>query len=263
MPDILEERFASVFGGFTVRWTLDRPEAMNAFTRAMLTELDERVAGLESGASSARALVITGSGRAFSAGADLKERATMQSEEVRAFLAKIGAVFRRLERLPLPTIAALNGFAFGGGLELALCCDLRVASADALLGLTETSLGIIPGAGGTQRLTRTIGMARAKELIFSARRIDAATAAALGLVNRVLPANELWSGTLALAEEMNRNAPLAIAAAKAAIQEGQSQDLDAALFTERKHYEKTIPTADRVEALTAFREKRDPVFQGR
>lgn len=239
---------------------LNRPDALNALSRELLGEIESAVRTLS--IEPPRALILTGSGRSFSTGADLKERATMNPAEVRDFLLRVGAVFSRIETLGCPVICAINGFAFGGGLELALCADLRIASEDAQMGLTETSLGIIPGAGGTQRLTRLIGPSKAKLLIFTARKINAAEAARLGIVDLVVPADGLVSAATDLALEAAKNAPIAVRQAKFAINAATEVDLATGLAVERNAYEITIPTKDRVEALAAFREKRPPVFTG-
>ncbi len=234
---------------------------MNAFSSQLVAELERAVASLEKDRD-VRALVLTGAGRAFSAGADLKERATMNRTEVEEFLTRVGRLFRIVETLPFPTIASINGFAFGGGLELALCFDLRIAARSAQLGLTETSLGIIPGAGGTQRLARAIGVPRAKEMILTARRISAERALELELVHEVVEDGALEERASALALEVTRNAPIALAAAKWAIDSGRHLPLDEALAVERTAYARTLDTKDRVEALAAFREKRPPIFTG-
>jgi enoyl-CoA hydratase/carnithine racemase len=208
---------------------------------------------------------VTGAGeRAFCAGADLKERAGFSEAQTRAYVARIGDTFSALAALPQPSIAAINGLAFGGGLELALACDLRVASASATMGLTETSLAIIPGAGGTQRLPAVVGLARAKELIFTARRIDAASALRIGLVNAVVEPAALRDAALALAGEIAANGPLAVTAAKAALDlSSRAAPLHERLAGERALYlERILPSRDRLEALAAFREKRKAVWKG-
>ncbi|MBI3395331.1 MAG: enoyl-CoA hydratase/isomerase family protein, partial [Spirochaetia bacterium] len=189
-------------------------------------------------------------------------RATMQPEEVRTFLDRVGILFSLIETAPFPVIAAVNGHALGGGLELALACDFRLAADDAQLGLTETSLGIIPGAGGTQRLTRIAGIATAKELILTAKKISGTVARDKGIVHEALPVTELLSRAKGLAAEIAANAPVAVAQAKFAVDRGFDTDLGTGLAIERKAYEVTLPTSDRVEALTAFKEKRRPVFKG-
>ena len=249
--------------GHVVTVTLCRPDAANAIDRAMLDALDEVVASLRAD-EDARAVIVTGAGpKAFCAGADLKERAGMGDDEVRSHVDRIRASVDGVACLPMPTIAAINGAAFGGGLELALACDLRIASETAHMGLTETSLAIIPGGGGTQRLPRLIGPARAKELIFTAARIDAGRAASLGLVNEVVAADALAGRARELAEAIAANGPIAVRAAKEAIDRGSALDLSEALALEGELYARTIETEDRAEGLTAFREKRPPTYRGR
>lgn len=247
--------------------TLNRPEAMNCFNSELLAALAEvvREADFDTGI---RCLIITGAGvedpkkAAFSTGADLRERKTMTQDQVRRFISTIRNTFTAVEQVRMPAIAAINGFAFGGGLELALACDIRIASSAAIMGLTETSLAIIPGAGGTQRLPRIIGVAKAKELIFTARRIDAQTALEIGLVNRVVEPEQLMPAAMEMAREIARNGPIGVAQAKFAINYGMEASLGVALPLESKAYEATIPTKDRLEALAAFTEKRKPVFTG-
>jgi enoyl-CoA hydratase/carnithine racemase len=192
----------------------------------------------------------------------LRERRTMTPDQVRRYIFTIRNTFTAVEQVRVPVIAAINGFAFGGGMELALACDLRIASSTAVMGFTETSLAIIPGAGGTQRLPRIIGVAGAKELIFTARRIDAQTALEIGLVNRVVEPDRLMPAALELAGEIAKNGPIGVAQAKFAINYGIEASLGVALPLESKAYEATIPTKDRLEALAAFAEKRKPVFKG-
>ena len=186
----------------------------------------------------------------------------MSQDQVRRFIFTIRNTFTAVEQVRVPVIAAINGFAFGGGMELALACDIRIASSNAVMGLTETSLAIIPGAGGTQRLPRIIGIAKAKELIFTARRIDAKTALDIGLVNRVVEPDQLHPASLEMAREIAKNGPIGVAQAKFAINNGTEASLGVALPLESKAYEVTIPTKDRLEALEAFAEKRKPVFKG-
>ena len=247
--------------------TLNRPEAMNCFNFDLLAALSEMVREANFD-TSLRCIVITGRSAddpkkvSFSTGADLKERRTLTPDQVRRFIFTIRDTFTAVEQVRVPVIAAINGFAFGGGLELALACDLRIAASNAVMGLTETSLAIIPGAGGSQRLPRIVGIARAKELIFTARRIDAATALGMGLVNRVVEPPELMPAALKLAREIAKNGPVGVAQAKFAINYGMEASLGVALPLESKAYEVTIPTKDRLEALAAFAEKRKPVFKG-
>lgn len=247
--------------------TLNRPEAMNCFNFDLLGALGDAVreANFDPGL---RCLIITGAPAdnpkkaSFSTGADLIERRTMPPDQVRRFIFTIRNLFTSVEQLRVPVIAAINGFAFGGGTELALACDLRIAASNVVMGLTETSLAIIPGAGGTQRLPRIIGLAKAKELIYTARRINAQTALDIGLVNRVVEPEKLIEAACELAREIAANGPVAVAQAKFAINCGMDAPLSVALPLESKAYEITIPTKDRLEALAAFAEKRKPNFKG-
>jgi methylglutaconyl-CoA hydratase len=243
--------------------TLNRPDRMNALDLEGLAALRRALEDLYIDRN-VRAVIVTGAGeKAFCAGADLKERAGMAPDQVRRFLKHIREALVDLENLPKPVIAAINGVALGGGCELAMACDIRIAANTAILGLTETTLAIIPGGGGTQRLPRLVGKGRAKELIFTGRRIDAAEALAIGLVEEVVPAGELLACAVALALRIVENTgPIAVAQAKFAINQGMEVDLASGLAIEAKAYEVTIPTKDRVEALTAFGEKRKPVFMG-
>jgi methylglutaconyl-CoA hydratase len=214
-------------------------------------------------AGTARAVIFrSGVGGVFCAGADLKERAAMPPAAVAAFVHGIRAAFSAVADLPMPTIASVEGVALGGGMELALACDFRVAGAGASFGLTETRLAIIPGAGGTQRLPRLIGAAKAKELIFTARRLTAAQADAYGLLTTLVAAGGADAAAAALAAEVAANGPVAVRAAKAAIDRGGALDLASGLAVEALCYGQVIPTADRLEGLAAFAEKRPPVYKG-
>lgn len=243
-------------------WTIEGEARRNSISRAMLAELSvliERV----SREKSPRVVVLTGAGtKAFCAGADLKERASMSEGEVRHFLETLRQTFRAIELSDCVFIAAINGAAFGGGTELALSCDLRVAASSAELGLTEVKLGIIPGGGGTQRLPRLVGLAKAKELILTGRRVQAPEALDMGLVNEVSDSSVV-EAALRWARQISENAPIAVASAKHAVDEGYSLTLDDALALEQKHYAKTLGTEDRLEGLRAFAEKRSPVYRGR
>lgn len=248
--------------------TLNRPDAMNCFNFDLLAVLSDviREANFD---QELRCIIITGSRAgddpkkwSFSTGADLKERRTLTPDQVRRFIFTIRSTFTSVEQVRIPVIAAINGFAFGGGTELALSCDIRIASSNAIMGLTETSLAIIPGAGGTQRLPRIIGVARAKELIYTARRINAQTALDIGLVSRIVEPDKLMEAALELAREIAKNGPIGVAQAKFALNYGSEASLGVALPLESKAYEVTIPTKDRLEALAAFAEKRKPVFKG-
>jgi methylglutaconyl-CoA hydratase len=244
--------------------TMNRPDSMNAFDRPLVERIAEVGRRLENEASH-RAVVITGAGdKAFSAGADLKERRGMSEDRVRELLRFYRVAFAWLETHSRPVIAAINGVALGGGLEIALLADLRVAAPTAVLGLPETSLGIIPGAGGTQRLPRLLGEAKAKELILLGRRVEAPEALALGLVNRVSPAGkDVLEDTLEFIEPIRKGAPVAQSAALAAIDIAVSRPLDEGLTEELTLYERCLSTEYRREALEAFAEKRRPVFRGR
>lgn len=244
-------------------WTIDRPERFNALSRAVVRELGLLAREADTDRS-LRAVVLTGAGgKAFCAGADLKERKGMDMEEVRDFLSLYRVCFRDIEKLRVPVIAAIDGVAFGGGLELALACDLRVASRGAIVGLTETSLGIIPGAGGTQRLTRLIGPGKAKDLILFARRLDASAALALGVVEHVAAEGQsALDAALALAAPLEQAAPIAIGAALDAIDSATELSLEEGLSYERVCYERTLVSADRLEAIEAFNAKRKPAFKG-
>ncbi|MBI1753441.1 MAG: enoyl-CoA hydratase/isomerase family protein [Acidobacteria bacterium] len=241
---------------------LDRPAAKNALGRQLLREFRGAVQAL--GADQAARVVVVHSlvPGVFCAGADLKEREGMSQEEATGFVKGLRAAFTELAELPMPVLAALEGAAFGGGLELALAADLRVAGSETRLGLVETSLAIIPGAGGTQRLPRLIGASRAKELIFTARRLGAEEANRLGVVDRVVPAGQALESALALAREILPNGPIAVRMAKRAIQEGLALDMAAGLALEEACYAEILPTTDRLEGLAAFREKRKPRYKG-
>lgn len=243
--------------------TIQRPEVMNCLSFPTLRRLRALCHELAQD-SAVRAVVITGAGdKAFCAGADLKERRTMPMDLVPRFVLNIRRTMDDFAQLPMPTLAAINGVAFGGGTELLLAADLRLAAPHAQLGLTETSLAIIPGAGGTQRLPRLIGRARAKDLILTARRVGAEEAERIGLVNRIAPAGGLLDAAMELARQIADNGPVAVRAAKAAMDQGCEQPLEQGLETEARCYERVLPTQDRLEALAAFAEKRKPRFQGR
>jgi enoyl-CoA hydratase len=243
--------------------TLNKPDVLNCFNYDTLVQLGEVVAQVSTN-DDVRVVIFTGAGdKAFSAGADLKERKSLSEADVRRNVKKIRDVFQAVADLPQPTIAAINGFAFGGGFELLLACDFRISVEQANLGLTEVSWGIIPGAGGTQRLTRLIGEMKAKELILTARKISAYEAYHCGILTKVVSKNSLMSTCEMLAEEILQNAPIAVRQAKLAIQQGVGTDITTGLEIESQAYEVTIPTSDRLEALAAFSEKRKPVFTGK
>lgn len=252
--EVLEEGIAII--------TLDRQEAANSFSIQLLTELNDILAQLRN-QPTIRVVVVTGAGdKVFCAGADLKERQGMSAQQVKQVVSMIGSTVRQVEALPQPILAAINGVAVGGGLELALACDIRIASEQAKMGLTETSLGIIPGAGGTQRLPRLIGLGRAKELIYTARRISATEAYKYGLVEYVVPQAHLLDHALNIAVEIAKNAPLSLVQAKVAINQGVEVDLLTGLKIEELAYKELLHTGDRLEGLRAFQEKRKPQYTG-
>jgi enoyl-CoA hydratase/carnithine racemase len=254
---VVEER-----GDQVVVLTLNRPEVMNSFNFAMLKALQARFEAIRFDPG-VRVVIVTGAGKAFCAGADLKERATLSDSQVKEFILTIRNLFTLIESLPKPVIAAVNGVALGGGTELALACDLRVVSSAASMGLTETRLAIIPGAGGTQRLARLIGRGKAKELIFTGRRVDAAETLQIGLANRVAAPEALLDECRAMAAMICETGPIAIEQAKYAINHGLETDLHTGLAIESNAYWITIPTEDRLEGLAAFRDKRKPVYKGK
>lgn len=248
--------------GPVVILTLNRPDKMNALTFPALLMLREAIESVRFDPE-VRVVIVTGAGdKSFSAGADLKERASMTPVQVKEFIRTIRDTFTAIEDLGKPVIAAVNGVALGGGTELALACDIRLAADTATMGLTETGLGIIPGAGGTQRLPRLVGKGKAKELIFTARRVNSAEAKEIGLVEQVFPAERLLDEALAMATQIAQNGPIAVEQAKYAINAGSETDLKTGLLFESRAYDVIIPTSDRLEGLAAFREKRKPVYLG-
>jgi methylglutaconyl-CoA hydratase len=258
MTDLLVER-----RGTTAWVTLNRPDARNALSRAVNEELRERAMEFDED-DDVRAVVITGSGdKSFSAGADLKERRGLTPEESGHYVTAISHAITAWADMRKPTICALNGSAYGGGLELALACDFRIAAEGAELALTEVTLGIMPGAGGTQRLPRLIGEARAKEMILLGRRIGAARALEIGLVHQVAPRAGLDAAVQAVLAELAKCAPLSVRLAKAAIERGYGKSISEALDIERDCYDVTLFSEDRNEGLAAFAEGRPPKYVGR
>ena len=240
--------------------TLKRPEALNALSQSLLEELAE-IPELVQQDPEVRAVIFTGEGKAFAAGADLKEIAAIKDPFMGREYALFGQrVFAEIAALPVPTIAAINGYALGGGLELALACDLRVAAKTAKLGLPEVGLGLIPGFGGTQRLPRLIGRGRALDLIFTGRHVDAEEALFLGLVNRV--AEDALEEAKKLAQKILKNAPIALALAKESVVRGEGLDLAEALEIEADLFGYAAATEDMKEGVRAFLEKRPPSFKG-
>lgn len=252
-------------GGVISLLTLNRPQAANAMSRLFMQQLSDALTQLEADQET-RCLVITSaSPKVFSAGADLKERRTMTVDEAEATVVHLRETMQRVADLPMPVIASVSGVAVAGGLELALAADLRVANQSTVLGLVETSLGIVPGAGGTQRLSRLIGMSKAKELIFTASKIKATTALRMGLVDHVMSQNEeVLDKSLELAWTIAQNGPLAVRAAKEAMNQGiMAHSMEEALDIERINYQKVLTTEDRLEGLAAFAEKRKPHYKGK
>jgi len=244
--------------------TLNRPERANAFTSEMARELIAVFQALEAEPSLYRCVVITGAGeRAFCAGADLKERNGMTDAEFSAQHYLYERMARAVLACPPPLLGAINGAAFAGGLELALCCDFAYASETARFALTEVTLGIMPGAGGTQNLPRTIGERRAKEVILTGRPFSAQDALAWGMVNRLLPPAELLPAVLETARTIAGNAPLSVRQAKKSITQGLQMDRASGMLFEIEAYYQLIPTEDRSEGIRAFNEKRKPAFKGR
>lgn len=240
--------------------TLNRPATKNALGKQLMNDFRACLTELQFDAGARVVIVNSAVPGAFCSGADLKERVAMTPVEVASFVHGLRSSFTQLQNLPQPTIAAIDGAAFGGGLEMALSCDLRTAGKDAKLGLTETALAIIPGAGGTQRLSRLIGASKAKELVFTAKRMAAADAYAYGLVNYAC--DSALDKALQVAREIVPNGPVALRMAKKAIDLGLQGDLTSGMVVEELCYAQTIPTKDRLEGLAAFKEKRKPVYRG-
>lgn len=242
---------------------INRPKSLNALNPATVKEIASCLDEIQQDGS-IRCLIVTGEGdRAFVAGADISAMVTMTATEGHAFSALGLGVMRRLETLPIPVIAAVNGFALGGGTELALACDLIIAADKAKFGQPEINLGIIPGFGGTQRLARRIGLPRARELIYSGDMIDAETAFRMGLANKVVPLAELLNEAKALAHKLASKPPIAIHQAKMAINAGIDMDLDNGSRFENEAFALTFATEDKVEGMTAFLEKRTASFKGK
>ena len=237
--------------------TINRPAALNALNDQVIRELDEALDSID--LDSIRCLVVTGEGqKAFVAGADIGQMSGLSKAEGEAF-GKLGNdVFRKLETLPIPTIAAVCGFALGGGCELAMSCDIILASEKAKFGQPEVGLGITPGFGGTQRMARLIGMGRAKELLYTARKVKAPEALAIGLVQGVYPAEQLMEEALKMAQRIAGNAPIAVRACKKAVNDGLQVDMDRAVTVEEKLFGSCFETEDQKNAMSAFVEKRKP-----
>ncbi|XP_045790538.1 probable enoyl-CoA hydratase 2, mitochondrial [Trifolium pratense] len=241
---------------------LDRPEAKNAIGKEMLRGLSRVFELINQNSDVNVAMIRSSVPGVFCAGADLKERRTMNQSEVKLFVNSLRSTVSFLEEIRVPTIAIIEGVALGGGLEMALACDIRICGANALMGLPETGLAIIPGAGGTQRLPRLVGKAIAKDIIFTGRKINGIEALSMGLVNYCVAAGEAHSKALEIARDINQKGPVAIRMAKKAINEGMETDLTSALVLEEDCYDQVLNTKDRLEGLAAFAEKRKPRYTG-
>jgi len=241
--------------------TLNRPDVLNALDAATLTALAARSGEIARDAS-VRAVVVTGAGRAFAAGADIAAMRVLNPAEAEAFSRLGHAALASLEALAVPTIAAVNGFALGGGCELALACDWIYASSKARFGQPEVNLGLLPGFGGTSRMVRRVGIAWASELVLAGEPIDAETAQRIGLANRVFEPDALLDGALAIGEKIASKGPVAVAHAKRVMQEGQDADLRTAHALEQKAFGLVFASDDRSEGMDAFLAKRAAAFQG-
>ncbi len=242
--------------------TINRPEALNALNSTVISELEQLISEVEKDAELG-AFIITGEGRSFVAGADIGEQSTMDVAAGRKWGQRGSALFRRIEKLEFPTIAAVNGFALGGGCELALSCDIILASEKAKFGQPEVGLGITPGFSGTQRLPRRAGVAKAKELIFSGKMIKADEAKEIGLVNAVYAPEALMDGALEMAKSFTKNAPIAVKYAKACIDRGMQMDIDDGIAIENELFAMCFATADQKEGMGAFLEKRPAAFRNK
>ncbi len=240
--------------------TISRPEALNALNADLLNELG-RAASIIKEDSSIAVLIITGEGKAFVAGADIAAMKDMDSEEGRKWGELGSSVFRKIELLEIPVIAAVNGFALGGGCELAMCCDIRIASENAKFGQPEVSLGITPGYSGCVRLPRIVGPGKAKELIYTGDVITAGEAEKIGLVNKVVSADELMTTAKSLADKIVSRARLAVRYSKMAINRAVETDIDTAIAFENQVFGLCFSTSDQTEGMTAFIEKRKPAFK--
>ena len=243
--------------------TIDRERALNALNSEVLGELDAAIDAIDLDA--VRRLIITGAGqKSFVAGADIGEMSTLSKAEGEAFGKKGNDVFRKIEKLPIPVIAAVNGFALGGGCELSMSCDIRLASENAVFGQPETGLGITPGFGGTQRLARIIPVGKAKEMLYAGTKVKADEALSLGLVNAVYPSEELLPAAEKLAAKIARNAPIAVRASKKAVDEGLQVSIDEAIVIEEKLFGSCFETEDQRNGMAAFLNKeKAPAFQNK
>jgi len=236
--------------------TINRPEALNALNSEVLDELGNVIGGIDLGV--VRAVILTGAGeKSFVAGADIGEMSSLTKAQGEAFGKKGNDIFRQIETLPVPVIAAVNGFALGGGCEISMSCDIRICSDNAMFGQPEVGLGITPGFGGTQRLARTVGVGMAKQLIYTARNIKADEALRIGLVNAVYPQAELMEQAMKLATTIAANAPIAVRNCKKAINDGLQVDIDRALEIEEKLFGDCFETYDQTEGMANFLRKKD------
>ena len=234
---------------------INNPEAMNALNSTILSELDAAFTEIAAN-EEVSVVIITGEGRAFVAGADISQMSKMNATEGKAFGVQGSAVFRKIENLDKPVIAAINGFALGGGCELAMACDIRIASNKAKIGQPETGLGITPGFSGTQRLPRIVGLGKAKEIIYTAKPITADEAYRIGLVNSVVEPEALMDAAYAMAKQIAKNAPIALKYSKEAINKGMQTDIDSAISLENDLFALCFSTEDQKEGMKAFFEKR-------
>ena len=242
-----------------VTMTISSPAPQNALNSTILGEIDTFIHTLDP--NQVRVLVITGEGKSFVAGADISEMAHLSEKEGLAFGHRGSQVFKRIEDLPFPVIAAVNGFALGGGCELAMACDIRIASAKARFGQPEVGLGIIPGFSGTYRLPKLVGQGIAKELIYTGKMIGADEALRIGLVNQVVAPEELAGAVDALVNAILKNAPIAVGFAKACINENYDLDVDESIALENRYFAKCFATDDQKEGMDAFLHKRPAVFK--
>jgi enoyl-CoA hydratase len=243
--------------------TLNRPEALNALSKEVITEILQALEDIEKDENT-NVVILTGAGeKAFSAGADIKTMQGMNALKARELSTMGGKLCHALENLEKPVIAAINGYALGGGLEIAMACDIRIATENARMGQTEINIGLIPGWGGTQRLTRLIGKTKAKELVFTGKMIDAKTAEQLGLINMAVPPDKFKETVKQFATELAQKAPVAIKVIKALINKGEDASLDSALALEREGIGIVGSTEDLQEGVKAFTEKRKPAFKGK
>lgn len=237
----------------------NRPEVLNALNSEVLLELNDKL-DLVMNDSEVNVVIITGNGKAFVAGADISEMRDKTPEEARKFAALGLKVFRKIELMEKPVIAAVNGYALGGGCEIAMSCDIRIASEKAKFGQPEVGLGIIPGFAGTQRLSRLVGIAKAKELIFTADIIDAKESEKIGLVNKVVKPEELMDEVIGLAKKITSNAQIAVKYSKTSINRGNETDIETGMEIEKQLFGLCFATTDQKEGMTAFLEKRKSVF---